>query len=308
MKYVPPAGGAADDSYVDGDRSAGIEGSVVPAAAIEDVMRELVHLVVHSGQTPDGADKQQVRKAVENLIAAAIGSGDTSNFVTFPLARARLPIYPEIVSADGRINVTSPAAGTVRVPSGVTFMHRGIFPVTTEETDFSTTASKTYHLRWNATDGLSLEDLADSGYNPSVLPESDPTFDSTYDDMLIARVVTSSSNVATITNLASRASQAVDQTVSGAASIISTGPPSGNDGAEFTGAVTLDWSRTPVAVVSGNVRQGTTPILQGYANRITEKVVTRYGISATVVSDWDRSLVTVGASPAGEVLIQAFAR
>lgn len=204
MKYTPPAGGAADDSYDDGDRSAGIEGSVVPAAAFEHPQRELVHLIEHSGQTPDAADLQQVRKAIDTLIAAATGGGDTAQFVTFAQARARLPIFPEIVSADGRINVTSPAAGTVRVPSGVQFMHRGIYPVTTAETDFATVASKTYHLRWHPTDGLALKDLADAGYNPSVLAEGNTGFDTSYDDMLIARVVTNSSNVATITNLANR--------------------------------------------------------------------------------------------------------
>lgn len=244
MKYTPPAGGAADDPYENGDESAGFDGSIVPAATFEHPQRELVHLIEHSGQTPDAADLQQVRKAIDILIAAATGGGDTSQFVTFAQARGRLPIFPEIVSADGRINVTSPAAGTVRVPSGVQFMHRGIYPVTTAETDFATVASKTYHLRWNPTDGLALKDLADAGYNPSVLAEGNIGFDSTYDDMLIARVVTNSSNVATITNLANKPVL----TGSFAKTTIETQQTGSFAGLPILEGA-LDWARTPQSFI-----------------------------------------------------------
>ncbi|WP_025658458.1 hypothetical protein [Rhizobium sp. IBUN] len=41
-------------------------------------------------------------------------------------------------------------------------------------------------------------------YNPSTLAETIETFDSTYDDMLCARIITNSSNVPTVTNLINR--------------------------------------------------------------------------------------------------------
>jgi hypothetical protein len=111
-------------------------------------------------------------RAVDALIAAAIGSGDTSNFVLFTQARARLPIFPDVQNTAGTIVVTAPSTGTVRVPAGVNFLHRGIFLVTTAQTDFPTDPSKTYHLRWNPTDGFVLRDLASGTYNPGTLAET----------------------------------------------------------------------------------------------------------------------------------------
>lgn len=163
---------------------------------------ELGSLISYAGLVPSDGDFSQVRKAVEALISTATGGGDTSQFLLMSQATARLPIYPEVDSDDNRINITSPAAGSVRVPGGVNIIHRGVFQVVTDQTDFTTVANKTYHLRWNPTNGFVLKDLADSGYNSSNLSEDDESFDTTYDDMLLARVVTNSSNVATITTLA----------------------------------------------------------------------------------------------------------
>jgi len=214
MKYVPPAGKAADAAYVDGNRNAGLLGDIPPAAAIEHPQREIDHVISFFGLTPTGTDLEQLRKAIEMAISAATGGGDTSQFLLVSQARARLPFFPEILSADGKMNVTSPSAGTVQVPTSVTFQHRGIYPVSTsdyieDDRTFATLASKTYHLRWNPVDGFVLEDLADSGYNPTVLAEGNVAFDSAYDDMLISRVVTNSGNIATITNLVNKVRVAI---------------------------------------------------------------------------------------------------
>lgn len=154
-----------------------------------------------AGITPSDSDNTIVLQSILALIDAATGGGETDSYVTMAQARARLPIFPDVQHADGHLNVTSPAPGQVRVPAGRIFQHRGIFQVTTVETDFATLASKTYHLRWNPTDGFDLKDLADAAYNPGAAAETSSIFDSTYDDMLVARVVTNSSNVPAITNL-----------------------------------------------------------------------------------------------------------
>lgn len=245
MKYNPPPGGDLDAPYVDGNRNAGIKGSPVPASAVEFPQRELVHLIQFAGLAPDNADLEQVRKAIEALISAATGGGDTSQYLLVSQARARLPIFPEVLSADGKINIISPAAGSVQVPSPVLFQHRGIFPLSTGDytepnRTFATAANKTYHLRWDATNGFRLRDLADAAYNPTALAESDVTFDSTYDDMLVARVVTNSSNVPTITNLANKvrlASQLKGEFQTQQNPIWLPVPSS---------AATLNWARRPV--------------------------------------------------------------
>lgn len=74
MDYATPLGQEAqgeDAIYIDGNPEAGIEGSAVPAKAIEPGMRELINLIRFAGLTPDGADLEQVRKAIGMLIESA---------------------------------------------------------------------------------------------------------------------------------------------------------------------------------------------------------------------------------------------
>lgn len=162
---------------------------------------EIGEVISFAGLAPTDDRFTQLREAIQALIAAATGGGPTTDFLLVTQARARLPIFPEIFTAGAVMGVTTPGTGQVRVPGGVTFQHRGIFPIVTDQTDFATLASKTYHLRWTATGGFALRDLADVAYNPTAAVDGDIRFDSTYDDMLVARVITNSSNIPTITNL-----------------------------------------------------------------------------------------------------------
>jgi hypothetical protein len=155
-----------------------------------------------AGIAGSDSDNTTLYRSILALIAAATGgSGD---FVLMSQARARLPIFPDVQTTDGTIGVTTPATGQIRIPAGKVFLHRGIYPVSTSLLDIATGASKTYHLRWNPTDGFVLKDLADTGYNPSALLDANPLFDSTFDDMLIARITTNSSNVVTPLNLSNK--------------------------------------------------------------------------------------------------------
>lgn len=206
---------------------------------------ELGNLISYAGLTGTDTDFTQVRQAVQSLISTAVGEepgGGTENFLLITQARLRLPIYPEVLSADGRINITSPANGTIRVPGGVDLLHRGIFPVTTAQTDFATVNSRTYHLRWNSTDGLVLKDLSNAGYNPLTSAETDAAFDSTYDDMILARIVTNSSNVPTITTLANKNDLAIADK--------HTLPSTARAGLGVT-PLTLNWGRTPKVSMTG---------------------------------------------------------
>lgn len=76
MKYIPPIGGAENDPYVDVNEAAGVDGSYVPAAAIEGPQRELHNLIVGLGGTPDPEDYGQL---FDWLIASlAMKVGDAS--------------------------------------------------------------------------------------------------------------------------------------------------------------------------------------------------------------------------------------
>lgn len=292
MKYNAPFGVADPEaSYDDGNRNAGIKGSVPPAAAVEAPQRELVHLINFAGLTPSKADLQQVRKAIEALISAATGGGETSQFLLVDQARARLPIFPEILSADGRMNVSSPAAGTVQVPTSVEFQHRGIFPLSTSDFDeadrtFETLAGKTYHLRWTPANGFALKELADASYNPSVLPEGHPDFDSSYDDMLVARIVTDASNVATITNLANLHRLIAAQTHEGPAT---ANQNDNTANATFNGA--LDWARTPI-LMPARSKATSDGGVEGSDNDFNLRIssLTRYGYAIYINRDYTTEL------------------
>jgi hypothetical protein len=201
---------------------------------------EMRSVIIAAGITPSDTNMGQVRDAIQAMIDAATGGGDTSSYLLLDQAAARLPIYPTVESADGRINIISPAAGTVRIPGGVDFLHRGIKPITTVETDFATQPSKTYHVRWNPTSGYSLKDLADNSYNAGALAEANEVFDTTYDDMIMARVVTNSSNVATITTLANLSDLYLQQIIDGTTPIKAS-----LNGANFLLQNTYNWSRKP---------------------------------------------------------------
>jgi hypothetical protein len=308
MKYNAPFGSADPNAaYVDRNTPGAVSGSRVPALALEAPQREIAAVIAAAGIEPSNGDFTQLLQAIGNLISAATGGGGDENYVLMTEARTRLPIFPEVLTIDGRLPIASPVPGSVRVPAGYSFLHRGVFNVTTVQADFATSANRTYHLRWNKTDGFALRDLADVAYNAGAVAETSPIFDSSFDDMLVAKVVTDGANAPTITTLANKARMTLDVTLSGNATIMSTGVAGANDGASYTNSTAVNWARTPLAVVDGMVRQGTSPLVNGYANRIDSKNINRYAIGATIVTDWDRSLVTAGATPVGEIYIQGIA-
>lgn len=149
-----------------------------------------------------------------------------------------LPIYPEVLNTGGVFTLTNPA-NNVRVAAGTQWLHRGYNPYTSVQTDLPTVASKTYHLRWTPQAGFGLFDLSSGAYNPSAVPETDAAFDSTYDNMLIARVVTNAGNAATITPLANKADLAV--TIAQQATMVNPGAQASRGSFAFP----LGWARTP---------------------------------------------------------------
>lgn len=66
MKYVQPIGAAANAPYIDADPGAGIEGSPVPAAAIEYPMREIMAVIAAAGIAPSDANLAQLLAALRS--------------------------------------------------------------------------------------------------------------------------------------------------------------------------------------------------------------------------------------------------
>lgn len=74
MDYVQPLGGAAGDPYVDANPALAIEGSAVPAAALEHPMREIMSVITGAGMAGSGSDLTQLKQAIERMIDAQSGN------------------------------------------------------------------------------------------------------------------------------------------------------------------------------------------------------------------------------------------
>ena len=73
MKYVPPLGSVDPDAaYQNGNPSAGIPGSIVPAAAIEHPQRELLHVILKAGLTPDENTLPQLYEAIVKIVGVEV--------------------------------------------------------------------------------------------------------------------------------------------------------------------------------------------------------------------------------------------
>ena len=86
MKYAPPIGQEAQGEeahYIDGNPELGILGSPVPAAAIEQGQRELLHVIKQAGLTPSSEDLTQLFRAIGKLISdkVPIASKETAGIV-----------------------------------------------------------------------------------------------------------------------------------------------------------------------------------------------------------------------------------
>lgn len=256
------------------------------------LLAQLRRAIRGMGVTENNADDDMLLKAIQ---AAASGC------VTIAQGRM-LPIYPHVAS--GTLSVSA-SGGNVVIATGQTFLHRGVFQYSTDlysgpQRTFATLANKTYHLRWAYASGSSafyLRDLADSGYNPSALQETDTSFDTGYDDMLIAKVVTNGSNVATITPLSNKAFLALSSEQNNSAAAVSWSSPVSY---KVDYAVTVNWARTPAvrSLVASlyNASSGTTGRYVGGGSQTFVTTANRYLFAFTVGVHWHESVTGMNVS------------
>ncbi|SLN77631.1 hypothetical protein [Oceanibacterium hippocampi] len=102
MEYQAPIGAAdPDDPYVTGNPATGVEGSPVPAEAIEHPMREVVNAIAAAGLAPAAADLTQLAQAIAlggriRQIVTATSATETSTTATaFSAAGLSLAITPK---------------------------------------------------------------------------------------------------------------------------------------------------------------------------------------------------------------------
>lgn len=210
------------------------------------------------------------------------------------MALDRLPIYPEIDTAGNTLSVTA-TTGQVVVGADQVFRHRGHRVINTSDTvagsrTFATVANKTYHLRWTWANGAGNYSLVDMTAASPV--ETDATYDSTYDMMLIARVVTNGANLPTVTSLINR--NRLSDTIFDAGNATSFG--SGN-GATRTVSIEINWARRPrVHARNWNSLQVLNSAAFGgsdvhdHDEGISSLVLTRYKIEFGLLRDYAHQL------------------
>jgi len=82
MEYNEPFYGEPNDPYVDGNPPLGIEGSVIPAAAIEYPQREIVNNILKNQLAPTNGDMHQMSRAQQiDLVNFAVDIGTANNIV-----------------------------------------------------------------------------------------------------------------------------------------------------------------------------------------------------------------------------------
>jgi hypothetical protein len=219
------------------------------------------------------------------LKEAAEVSGTTGSYLN-------LWQYPEVKTNNGLLSLSSPTSGNLQVSTGGRIIHRGWREYLTDDyalaqRQFTTLANRTYHLRWSPANGFQLRDLSNSSYNPSSLPETHTYFDSTYDNMLAARIVTNGSNSLSVTNLVNKAELKLR------AEDLENATAPFNEGANWAihKIVTfpINWARTPTPTVTGYVGHDGAATMGPYGNRPRIDSHDRYHITGSARSTYTSS-------------------
>lgn len=215
-------------------------GVVLRPEVLNSLTSEIACAVDKAGRNYDPGDTCNLFRAIMDLITAS---------------QRGMPIFPEILETNNVMTINA-GTGLVTVPDGQVWRHRGVMDydstnIPLVQRQFATIANTVYHLRWYAPGLIApvstspsgvivLHAVVDPVYNPSSLAESNEAFDSTYDNVLIARVVTNAGNVPTVTALMNKANHRQFFTKSTLQQ-----QPTGGWGGLPRLTATLNWARTP---------------------------------------------------------------
>jgi hypothetical protein len=99
MKYQQPYGVTDPNApYINGNPAAGIEGSIPPALAFEEPMREIVNFITDSGMTPNDNDLHQLAESVQSgQVNYGIDAG-TQNAMITRLTPGLPAYYPGLIA------------------------------------------------------------------------------------------------------------------------------------------------------------------------------------------------------------------
>jgi hypothetical protein len=121
MLYEAPYGQSNPNaSYVDGNPAAGIQGSIIPAAAVEAPQREIVEVITQANIVPSDTDLTQLAQGIEILARYWIGTfAGTANALTCTLPAVVKALTPGMVICGvvSALNISSAILTPVGLPS-----------------------------------------------------------------------------------------------------------------------------------------------------------------------------------------------
>jgi len=146
---------------------------------------------------------------------------------------SKLPHYPEIMTANNQLDISLAGTNLTVADNQVIRLYgwKDFNTTDLQAKSFEVDLAKTYHLRFTEANGLELKDLSDLAYNPTSKAETDPSFDSTYDDVLLAKI-----EAGTLTPLINKPELNADMQMVG----MSTNP------VHPARIFTYNWARTPI--------------------------------------------------------------
>ena len=129
MKYNQPLDqeNNPDGSYTDGNPAAGVNGSIIPAAAVEFPQREIVNYIKYTGLEPDDANLTQLTEATQlvdvcNVLKKAVNTGTANSWgATIPGLPLGLSIAtafwfaPKFESLEGGVTIMFNGGGPYEV-------------------------------------------------------------------------------------------------------------------------------------------------------------------------------------------------
>lgn len=202
--HILGANAEHNDEFVEADPANNIEGTIAKAAWFNSVQHELVAVVEKFGGVLDSRNDGQFWDTINRI---ALVRPDSRLKQIRPVCK--IPYYPEILTLSAVLAITTNDDNTIRIDPEQFFVWRGVWKINTSDYNeisrtFLLIPNAIFHLRWNAKEGFVVKNLQDVNYNSGGLTEHDASFDTTHDDMLIARVATDGNATPTITLLKNR--------------------------------------------------------------------------------------------------------
>ena len=184
--------------FSEGDPLKDVPATRVKADWLNSLQRELVNLVEGLNLKLDPNNDTQLSQRLRELTPLRHEGAIPNHHRLSGFAH-----YPYIVSQSQRLELTQHGAWKIEIDRGQIFNWRGTWNINTDafsegERSFNLAFSTTYHLRWRPSDGFLLFNLKDVAYNPQSLAESSAVFDTTFDDMLIAKIITDEQGITEI--------------------------------------------------------------------------------------------------------------